>query len=218
MTLETYRTRVLHTLKSTNEKFANETLDEALRRVVDEYSQAFPDIDQFSCALSASGRSQPLTGCTGLMAVLQVILPYDTRLLDPALNAREDFYTFYYHAQPYIYFTGSPIPLAGQQLFVRFARRHTLCGLDAAEITTLRPEHSSMLVVGAAGAAATSRAAGTIEQWGGKAGDPNQLMLWGQAQYQKFREFLYSIRSEQNQDIFPNSFWALDGEDQVDGW
>ena len=151
-------------------------------------------------------------------AVLQLILPYNTALLDPSFNAREDFYVFFNEGQPFVHFTGSPVPLAGQVLFVRYARRHTLDELDGEDFTTMRADHASMLVVGAAGAAAMSRAAGTIEQWGGKAGDPNQLMLWGQTQYERFREFLLTIRSEQTQAIFPNSFWALDGEDQVDEW
>ncbi len=218
ITLATYRTRVLNTLKSTNEKFEDTTLDEAIRRVLDEYSQVFPDIQNESFALTQSGRAHLLEGGTGLLAVLQLILPYETGLLDPAINEREDFYIFFHQGHPYAYFTGQPIPLVGQTLSVRFARRHTLSGLDDAELTTIRPDHESMLVVGAAGAAATSRAAGTIEQWGGKSGDPNQLMLWGQAQYQKFREFLLTIRSDQDQAIFPKSFWPLDGKDGVDAW
>jgi hypothetical protein len=217
-TLAIYRTRVLNTLKSTNEKFEDVLIDEAVRRVLDEYSQAFPDIHSLSFALSTSGRAQLLEGCSGLLAVLQLILPYDTALLDPAINVREDFYMFFHQGLPYAYFTGQPIPLIGQPLFVRFARRHTLSGLDEAELTSVRPDHESMLVVGAAGAAVTSRAAGTIEQWGGKTGDPNQLMLWGQAQYQKFREFLLTIRADQNQAIFPESFWPLDGKDSMDDW
>jgi len=216
--LSIYRTRVLNTLKSTNEKFENDIVDEAIRRVLDEYSQSFPDIQSLSFALVESGRAQFLTDCSGLLAVLQLILPYNIGLLDPAINEREDFYVFFHQAQPYAYFTGSPVPLSGQMVFLRFARRHTLSGLDAAEVTSLRPDHESMLVVGAAGAAATSRAAGTIEQWGGKTGDPNQLMLWGQAQYQKFREFLLTIRADQSQAVFSKSFWPLDGKDGVDAW
>ncbi|MHB8806712.1 MAG: hypothetical protein ACYC59_03940 [Anaerolineaceae bacterium] len=216
--LATYRTRVLNTLKSTNEKFENDIVDEAIRRVLDEYSQSFPDIQSLSFALSQSGRAQLLENCSGFLTVLQLILPYETDLLDPATNEREDFYIFFHQGQPYAYFTGSPVPLSGQMVFLRFAHRHTLSGLDASEVTSVRPDHESMLVVGAAGAAATSRAAGTIEQWGGKTGDPNQLMLWGQTQYQKFREFLLTIRADQSQAIFPKSFWPLDGKDGVDAW
>ncbi len=217
-TLAIYRMRVLNTLKSTNEKFEDDIIDEAIRRVLDEYSQSFPDISEISFALVASGRTQLLESCSGLLAVLQLILPYNAAFLDPAINTREDFYIFFHHGDPYVYLTGQPIPLTGETLFVRFARRHSLFGLDEAELTSIRNDHESMLIVGAAGAAATSRAAGTIEQWGGKAGDPNQLMLWGQSQYEKFREFLFSIRSEQNQDIFPDSFWPLDNEDNKDAW
>lgn len=216
--LATYRTRVLNTLKSTNEKFEDDIVDEAIRRVLDEYSQAFPDITDHSFTLTSSGRAHLLTDCTGLLSVLQIILPYDTGLLDPAINEREDFYIFFHQGQPYVYFTGSPVPLSGQMVFLRYARRHFLFGLDNAASTSIRPDHESMLMVGAAGAAATSRAAGTIEQWGGKTGDPNQLMLWGQTQYQKFREFLLTIRTDQNQAIFPKSFWPLDGKDGVDAW
>jgi hypothetical protein len=217
-TLATYRTRVLNTLKSTNERFEEITLDEAIRRVLDEYSQVFPDIQFTSFALAQSGRAQLLKGCAGLLAVLQLILPYKTGLLDPAINAREDFTIFFHQGEPYVYFTGLPIPLKGQQFFVRYARRHTLADLDDAGITSVRSDHESMLVVGAAGAAATSRAAGTIEQWGGKTGDPNQLMLWGQAQYEKFRSFLLTIRADQEQAVFPDSFWRLDRKDGSDAW
>lgn len=212
-TLAQYRTRVLNTLKSTNEKFENDTLDESIRRVLDEYSQSFPDMKGHTFALTQSGRAQLLVDCSGLLAVAQIILPYSTALLDPAINAREDFYVFFDQGNPYVYFTGMPIPLLGEALFVRYACRHSLSGLDGAAVTTVHPDHESMLVVGAAGAAATSRAAGTIEQWGGKSGDPNQLMLWGQAQYQKFRDFLLTIRADQGQAVFPDSSWPLDGKD-----
>lgn len=217
-TLTSYRTRVLNNLKSTNEKFENDIIDEAIRLVLDEYSQAFPDIDELSFALSSSGRAQQLVNCSGFLAVLQVILPYESGLLDPAINAREDFYTFFYHGWPNVYFTGMPIPRSGQILFVRYARRHTLSGLDEAENTSVRVDHESMLVLGAAGAAASMRAVGTIEQWGGKSGDPNQLMLWGQTQMDKFHEFLASIRSDQTQAIFPDSYWWLDDKDGMDEW
>ncbi len=217
-TLADYRMRVLNTLKSTNAKFEDEVVDEAIRRVIDEYSQASPDIDSLSFPLQQGGSAQPLTGCLSLLAVQQLILPYQPTELDELAPVREDFYIFFRQALPYAYFTGLPLPQAGQLLFVRYARRHTLTGLDGATLTTLRSEHASMLVVGAAGAAATSRAAGIIEQWGGKNGDPNQLMLWGQSQYQKFREFLLTIRADQACFVFPRSFWPLDEQDGKSDW
>lgn len=211
--LAEYRTRVLNTLKSTNEKFENDIVDEAIRRILDEYSQAFPNSRTTIFPLLESGRAQLLLDCEGLLAVQQLILPFQWDMLDPAINEREDFYVFFDQSLPYAYFTGSPLPLAGQMMSLRYACRHTLAGLDDASDTTVRLDHASMLVLGAAGAAATSRAAGTMEQWGGRAGDPNQLMLWGQAQYQKFREFLLTIRADQSQSVFPRSYWRLDRED-----
>ncbi|NMC29375.1 MAG: hypothetical protein GYA45_04820 [Pelolinea sp.] len=207
------RTRVLNTLRSTNEKFEDDIVDEAIRRILDEYSQAFPDVRTAIFPLLESGRAQLLVDCKGLLAVQQLILPYQWDILDPLIDEREDFYVFFHQSQPYVYFTGFPVPLAGQLVSLRFACRHTMTELDDAADTTVRPDHESMLVLGAAGAAATSRAAGTIEQWGGRASDPNQLMLWGQAQYQKFREFLLTIRADQSQSVFPRSYWPLDGED-----
>jgi len=60
------------------------------------------------------------------------------------------------------------------------------------------------------GQAAMMRASGINERWGHLPRETSSLMLWGQAQYRQFTEFLAEIRAEQPIDIFPAGSWKLD--------
>jgi len=214
--LAAYRTRILNTLKSTNEKFDNDTIDEALQKVLDDYSRAFPNENQQSITIATAGRTQAIGACTGLITILQLVHPYDDSVLDPFVYQREDYYLTFVDGVPTLYFSGADIPAVDEKIYIRYLTRQTIDTLNGASATTVRDDHESKLVLGAAGVAAMARAAGTIEQWGGKPGDPNQLMLLGKQQYNIFVEFLIEIRTEQSIDIFPNAFWELDSYDSKD--
>jgi len=213
-TLALYRTRLTNSLADTASKYSNDILDEAVRKVLNEYTRAFPLAAQSEITVAAAGRTQTLAACTNLISVMMLVHPYDSTLSNPFIYEREDFLLTWGAAGPQVYFTASPIPQIGDKMFVQYASKQTLKDLDSAIVTTVRDDHEDLLIVGAAGQAAMMRASVLNEQWGSRPSDYSQLMLWGKQQYDRFLEFLTEIRTEQPLDIFPDTYWPLDDWDK----
>lgn len=209
-TLAAYRTRIINSLVSSATKYNDDILDEALRKILNEYTRAFPLAVEQSITISAAGRTQSLAVCTNLMSIISLVHPYNSTLANPYIYKREDFVLNWDAAGPNLFFTGLPIPLAGQKILITFAARQTIKNLDSATVTTVRDDHEDLLVVGASAQAAMMRASGLNEQWGTRPTDFSQLMLWGKDQYTRFTDFLLEIRTEQPLDIFPDNYWRLD--------
>ncbi len=215
--LATYRTRLTNSLNDTTTKYSTDVLDEALRKVLNEYSRAFPNLGSQVITLASAGRSQSLATCTSLINVLRLVHPYNSAAADPYANEREDFLLTWSAGVPIVFFSGLPVPLSGDKLFVEYACRQTIEDLDSATATTVRADHEDLLVVGASGQAAMIRASGLNETWGVKSGEMSQLMVWGNNQYNRFVQFLAEIRTELSVDIFPDRYWELDRWDKSNG-
>jgi hypothetical protein len=203
-----------NSLNDTTTKYTNDVLDEALRKILSEYTRAFPNILQQEIILTSAGRSQSLSACADLINVIQLIHPYDDSQIDPYVYEREDYVITWQGGAPIAFFTGQDIPLNGESMLVKYAGKQTIKDLDGATATTVRDDHEDLLVVGAAGQAAMIRASGLNEAWGVKSGEMNQLMSWGNNQYMRFIAFLAEIRTEQSIDIFPETYWPLDQWDK----
>ena len=216
--LAAYRARIVNSLHDVASKYSNDILDEALRKVLNEYTRAFPNMATANITVAAAGRSQTLASCANFMAVIMLVHPYDSNLADPFIYEREDFRITWSGGSPYAYFTGGDIPQASEHIYVEYASKQTIEDLDSAASTTVRDDHEDLLVIGAAGQAAMMRASGLNEQWGSRLGEMNNLMLWGRNQYDQFKEFLEQIKTEQPVDIFPQTNWPLDQWDNTAEW
>jgi hypothetical protein len=216
-TLALYRTRIINSLDDSTLKYSNDILDEALRKVLNEYTRAFPNIKTASVTVAAAGRSQSLASCSNLMNIIQLVHPYISTAADPFVSEREDFILTWSDGSPTVYFKGDSIPKAAEVIFVKYAAKQALKDLDSAAATTIRDDHEDFLIVGAAGQAAMMRASGLTEKWGTIPNQQSNLMIWGQKQYGRFLEFLIELRADQPIDIFPNSGWRLDQWDQGAG-
>jgi len=213
-TLAAYRTRLTNSLADTASKYSNDILDEAIRKVLNEYTRAFPLAAQSEITITAANRTQTLAACTNLISVMLLVHPYDSTLANPYIYEREDFILTWAATGPQVFFSGNPIPQVGEKILVQYAAKQTLKDLDSATATTVRDDHEDLLIVGAAGQAAMMRASGLNEQWGSRPSDYSHLMLWGKEQYNRFLEFLTEIRTEQPLDIFPDTYWPLDDWDK----
>lgn len=212
--LSAYRTRITNSLDDSTLKYSNDLLDEALRKVLNEYTRAFPNIKTASIIVAAAGRSQSLASCTNLMGIVQLVHPYNLAAVDPFVCSREDFNLTWLDGSPTVFFKGDHIPQVGETFFVKYAAKQTIDSLDSATATTVRDDHEDLIVVGAAGQAAMIRASGLTEKWGSLPNQQSNLLVWGRVQYTRFLDFLMEIRSEQPIDIFPNSSWRLDDWDK----
>ena len=214
-TLAAYRTRIINSLDDSTLKYSNDILDEALRKVLNEYTRAFPNIQTASVTVSTAGRLQSLAACTNLMSIIQLVHPYVSNAADPFSREREDFILTWSDGSPVVYFKGNDIPQAAEMIFVKYAAKQALKDLDGAAATTVRDDHEDFLIVGAAGQAAMMRASGLTEKWGTIPNQQSSLMMWGSSQYRRFLDFLIELRSDQPIDIFPNSGWRLDEWDNA---
>ena len=212
--LTAYRTRIINSLDDSTLKYSNDIIDEALRKILNEYTRAFPNIKTASITIATAGRSQTLTSCANLMAIIQLYHPYISTVTDPFAFPREDYTLTWQDGSPFVYFKSNDIPQVGEKIFVKYAAKQTIDTLDSATATTVRDDHEDLLIVGAAGQAAMIRASGLTEKWGTLPNQQSNLLIWGKSQYQRFIDFLMEIRSEQPIDIFPDTFWKLDQWDR----
>lgn len=208
-TLAAYRTRIQDSLDDTNSKYTDTTIDEALRKVLNEYTRVNPNFKTHEHTVVTAGRTQTLAAAA-LIAIVQLVHPYDDTLTNPFIYEREDFHQTYIDGSPTLYFFGGAIPQVDEKIYVKYACKQTITNLDAAAATTIRDDHEDILVVGASGQAAMMRASGLNEQWGGTQGEMTSLMGWGSNQYNRFLEFLEQVKQEVTLPIFPDSFWSLD--------
>jgi len=211
--LAAYRTRITNSLDDTKGKYTDAVIDEALRKVLNEYTRASPNIETHTHTVTTAGRIQTLAA-SNLIAIIQLVHPYDSTLADPFIYAREEFSVTQMDGSPTLYFFGDDIPQVDEKVYVKFAGKQTITDLDSATATTVRDDHEDILIVGASGQAAMMRASGLNEQWGGRPGDMGSMMTWGSKQYSRFFDFLAEIKQETTLPQFPANFWALDQWDK----
>ncbi len=210
--LAAYRTRIQNSLDDTSSKYSNDIIDEALRKILNEYTRANPNFKTHTHTVTTAGRVQTLAAAN-LIAIVQLVHPYDSTLADPFVYAREDFSLSYVDGDPDLYFFGDDIPEVDEKIYIKYAAKQTITDLDSAAATTVRDDHVDILIVGASGQAAMMRASGLNEQWGGRSGEMGSLMTWGTRQYGRFFSFIEEIKQETFLPAFPLNHWPLDCED-----
>ncbi len=210
--LAAFRTRIQNSLDDASSKYSDAIIDEALRKILNEYTRAYPNMLTAEFTIITAGRIQTLS-TANLIVITQLIHPYDSTLTDPFAYEREDFTLSYMDGSPTLYFSGSDIPEVGEKIYFKYAGKQIIEDLDSAVSSTIRADHESILIVGASGQAAMMRASGLNEQWGGRPGEMGALMMWGTRQYSHFLNFLMEVKQEAILPIFPDTFWALDSAD-----
>ena len=212
--LASYRTSVLASLLDTGTKYSTTTLDEAIRRALNDYTRAFPDFTTADITLTASGRRVVLTSQTDLITILHCLHPYDSTATDIYEQARHDYVLNWVGGVPVLFFKDDPLPQAAEHVYLEYARAQTIKDLDSAAATTVRLDHAPILVAGAAGFSATIRSQMLNESWGGLPGQMPNLAQWGAGMIRYFHDQLIIIRQELNLNPFTDSKWKLDDWDE----
>jgi hypothetical protein len=208
--LAEYKTSVLATLQDTGVKYSSTTLDEALRRCLNDYTRAFPDFGIATITLTSSSRKIALTSLTDLISIHICLHPHDSTLTDIYSRAREDYTVTWTAGAPSLHFSKNPLPLSGDKVYLEYTKAQKIKDLDSATATTVRLDHKPILVAGAAGFSALIRAQSINEQWGGFPGQMPNLAQWGNAMVKQFNEQLLVIRQELNLNPFTKKGWKLD--------
>lgn len=208
-----YRSAILASLLDTGTKYNTTTLDEAIRRALNDYTRAFPDFTTAEITLAASSRRVSLTSQTDLISILHCLHPYVSTLTDIYEREREDYVINWVAGVPVLFFKDNPMPKTGEKIYLEYAKPQKIKDLDAATATTVRLDHKQILVSGAAGFSATIRSQMLNESWGGMPGQMPNLAQWGAGMIRYFHDQLTIIKQELNLNPFTKSYWKLDNFD-----
>jgi hypothetical protein len=169
-------------------------IDEALRLALDQYNLVNPLGAETVITLPAAGREIALDSLTGLLYVTEVWWPYDSTASAETWppNQVQGFRLWWDDARPVLFLDipDGPQPQLDDELRLWYAKRQTIADLDSAAITSLRADHESLIVLGAAGHAAMSRAADLVEISGTDLYQVGVLATWGKV---KLREFAQEL-------------------------
>ncbi len=194
-------------------------IDEGLRQALDQYNSVNPLHMETVITLPGDGHEIALSGITGLMDVLDVWWPYDSAAASETWppNRVRGWRLWWDDAQPVIILeiADSDEPQTDQEIRVWYSKRQTIQDLDSADITSLRGDHESLIILGGAGHAAMSRTVDLVETAGTDLYQVGLLGTWGQ---RKLREFQATIRklerSRARRGRSWGSGWSLDKWDQ----
>ena len=190
-TLATLRDRVeLMLADSGNSIFAAGDVDEAIRRALHTYSLANPLHKITTLTLAADGRELSTAAITDAIGIDALWCPYTAS--DPEYPAHGRAFRFWKDAS-LIYILGQYQPKAGDVARVFYSALHTIDDLDSASVTSVPPEHDSILVGGAAGQAAMTRALDLAEQVTVDRDAVDRLTKWAHMERVTFGAELTSI-------------------------
>jgi len=210
-TLTELRDRVEQTLADvSNAIWSTAGLDEALRQALAEYSAAVPRRLNTTLALSgllsANGREIDIADMV-VVDILAVHAPYLAGDVTACPRAFE-----FWRDCSVIHLTDTTAQ-STDTARIFYTATHVIGGLDDGLITTVRPEHETLLVGGAAALAALSRAVDLTEQVTVSNQTVQEVRLWGEY---KLREFRAALRQAQGQAASGPPWVALPALDRWD--
>jgi hypothetical protein len=196
------------------------TIDEGLLQALDAYNGFNPLHMETVITLPGDGREIALSGITGLMDVLDSWWPYDSGASSETWppNRVRGWRLWWDDAQPLLFLEiedGSQ-PQTDDEIRIWYTKRQTIQDLDSADLTTLRGDHESLIILGGVGHAAMSRTIDLVETGGTDLYQVSILGTWGQ---RKIREFTTALRKLERKHARRGRSWgkgwALDKWDEA---
>lgn len=177
--------------------FAEATLAESIRNALHEYSRAFPLAAETVITLPGAGHEIALDGLTGLLSVTDVWWPYDSTADESWPPERVNgFQVSRDDARPVLVLPdASDQPQADDEMRVFYTTLHTVQNLDAAAVTSLPPDHESIILGGAAGYALLARAADLAESISPNAYAVKNYQAQAQVYFDRFAAKLVELKT-----------------------
>ncbi len=201
-------TRLQVLLGDTGIRYSTALLDESVAWALDALSAGSPQLKTEPITVTSAGREQSLASLPGLLTVLEVIYPHHADVDAP--EPLRQWYFYRRDGAAWLYLGGRLVPTAGDLLRVSFTARHTLQGLDGALLTTLLPEHETLLLQGASGRAAELHSLHMVEAYGKKSSEPDKLKSWAEAALAEFRQEVQVLKTSRTLMNVLNGGWKLD--------
>lgn len=173
----------------TNTIWSRTWLDEAIRDALFDYSQINPQDKIDTVTASADTYELDISSLTGVLSVSEVWTPYTAA--DPEHPPHRRTFRHWFDSK-ILYFPGYQVQ-NGDVARVFYTALQTLDGLDGASSTTLPDIDETLLVTGALGHAATSRAIDLTEKVSVGQATAQQVRAWGLSKLQEFRAGLNAV-------------------------
>jgi hypothetical protein len=151
-------------------------LAEAIRQALHEYSKVNPLQEVGTVTVSSSGREVSISALTGLLGVSRVWLPYTSGSPEHPPNWRN---FEFWKDELVLYFPDGDEPAADEVARVFYTKMQTLQDLDSAASTSFPADDDTILVIGSAGYAATSRSIDLTEKVTLDRLTSQQVRAWG---------------------------------------
>ena len=180
---------------SGNAIWATAVLDEAIRLILSEFSDAYPYSADSTLTLAADGREIDISSLTGLINITEVMWPYVATdwphvvVSDWRLLSDEGTATLLFDR------VDGGEPVTGEKVRVRWNKLQEIKDLDSAAATTLQDEHLSMFIIGCAGQAAMLRVIDLVEEATADLYQVSLIGVWATAQLSTFRFWLKKLQA-----------------------
>ena len=209
-TLAQIRDRVELMLQDTgNAIYAAALIDECLQQALDQFNYVSPQGKETVLTLPGDGREIALDSITGLTRVTEVWWPYDSDAADETWppNRVKGFRLWWDDARPVLFLdiVDQSQPQTDEEVRIWYTIPHTIENLASATITSLLPEHESLIVLGAAGHSAMARAVDLTETPGTDLYAIGLIGTWGQ---RKLREFNAELKKIQEGSVRFGPAWG----------
>jgi hypothetical protein len=184
-----------------NAIWTTDMIDEGIRQALDQYNLVKPLNMETVITLPGDGREIALDSVTGLLNVNDVWWPYDslatTETWPPNRVRGWRLWWDDNRAVLFLEIKEGAQPQLDEELRLWYTKRQTIEDLDGGTVTTLRGDHESIIVLGAAGHAAMTRAVDLIETVGTDLYQVGILGTWGQRKLKEFQAELHSLQRKQ---------------------
>ena len=191
MNIEQFRAQLAAILMDpTNLTWDSSVLDAALRQALAAYTASCPHTIKAVVTLTESSRTVDLSSLTDLVDILLVEYPY----LENGMSFSPGWQLFRDRMAAKLVLTLNHLPQPGEQISLLYTACHTIEGLDSAALTSVEPQDEPLLVCGAAGYAACSRALQRANAYEFPRPGSLTLNTWGRQMLSRFDAALFSRR------------------------
>ena len=200
---------------ATNTHFTDNTITAALIQALREYSLVRPQEGETVITLPADGREIALDSISGLLEVTDVWWPYDSLATSEVWppNRVRGWRVWWDDARPVLFlirFDGNQ-PQADEEVRVWYTKQQTIENLMAETSTTVPSAHDNIIINGAAGFAAMSRAIELIDTTNTDVFMVGLMGTWGKTKVGEFRKALEMLRASGVRSGLPwTTGWVLD--------
>lgn len=213
-TLAQLRDRIeLELHDSTNQVWSTDEVDAAIARTLLELGHSLPQKLQAAQNATAT-RDQDISAITGLIAVWDLIYPYDSA----APTWPEPRPKYRQMRDGYVTLLTDSMPAVGtNNLLVRYTALQTISGLAGAGATSLDLQEEELLVLGASAACALQQTQASINTVTVTGRSPSQWQTWGANQWAAFQTAITRLSRARSLLEDPRVHWAAKSRNEGKG-